>query len=61
MQEELQELEEKLHIVGPSEKPKNNKGFQYRGKSIFLTYSQCPVPKDDMLEHLKVKAKPDTN
>ena len=29
--------------------------FQYKAKSIFLTYSQCPVPKETMMAHLKVK------
>ena len=31
--------------------------FQYQGKSIFLTYSQCPIDKEVMLEHLKERVK----
>ena len=29
--------------------------FRYKAKSIFLTYSQCDVEKEDMLAHLKAK------
>ncbi len=27
--------------------------FQYKGKSVFLTYSQCPLTKERVLEFLK--------
>lgn len=32
--------------------------FRYDAKSIFLTYSQCPIAKEVMLEHLKARARP---
>ena len=32
--------------------------FQYNNKSIFLTYPQCPITKEEMLEHLKERARP---
>lgn len=40
---------------------KKNDNFKYNAKSIFLTYAQCPVPKDVILEHLKSRARPVTN
>lgn len=42
----------------PQKQPKN---FDYNAKSIFLTYAQCPVSKEDMLEHLKRRARPAAN
>lgn len=29
--------------------------FKYSAKSIFLTYSQCPLPREDLMAHLKAK------
>ncbi len=41
-----------------AKKPRKAKRFSYHAKSIFLTYSQCPIDKETMLQHLKDKAKP---
>ena len=35
--------------------------FRYSAKSIFLTYAKCPVSKEDMLLHLKARARPQAN
>ena len=29
--------------------------FEFRSQSAFLTYAQCPVPKDQLMAHLKSK------
>lgn len=32
--------------------------FYYNAKSMFITYAQCPISKERMLEHLKERARP---